>query len=147
MTMFLLAAVSLLFAQTPPAGNPACSLLTTAQVTSLIGTAKTLPVTATPTGSTCILKAGDDKMLTVLIANTNSPDAATRVFASKKLMMKGQPMPGWTLPAYEATRPSVSAVGFLKGQTFTEVKLQDRTQDKEAAAVKLRAVMKDVAGR
>ncbi len=145
--MFLLAAVSLLFAQTPPAANPACSLLTTAQITSLIGAAKTIPVTATPTGSTCMLKAGDDKMLTVMIANTSSTDGATRAFATRKSMIAGQVMPGWTLPAYEGTRPSISVVGFLKGQTFTEVKLQDRTQGQEATAVKLRAVMKDVAGR
>jgi len=146
MPMFLLAVMSLLFAQTPSPANPACSLLTTAQITSLIGAARTVPVSAAPMGSSCMLTAGD-KILTVLIVNNNTPDGATRQFESKKLMMSGQSMPGWTLPSYAGNLKSAAIVGFLNGLVLTELKMADPAQAAEAMLVKLQAVAKDVAGR
>ena len=144
--MLLLAAVSLVSAQTPSTANPACALLTSAQITSLIGAAKTVPVSATPMGSACMLTAGD-KILTLLIVNTSSPDGATRQFESHKKIVSGAPIPGWTLPAYAGSQKSAAVVGFLNGQTLTEVKMSDPAQSAEAVGVKLRTVMKEVAGR
>ena len=144
--MLVLAAASLVSAQTPSTANPACSLLTSPQVTSLIGAAKTVPVSVSPMGSACMFTAGD-KILTLLIVNTSSPDGATRQFESKKKVASGQPIPGWTLPAYAGSRAAATVVGFLNGQTFTEVIMADPAQSAEAAGVKLRAVMKAVAGQ
>ena len=102
--MLVLAAASLVSAQTPSTANPARSLLTSPQVTSLIGAAKTVPVSVSPMGSACMFTAGD-KILTLLIVNTSSPDGATRQFESKKKVASGQPIPGWTLPAYAGAAP------------------------------------------
>lgn len=147
--MFLLmlgVAVSLAVVQAPPP-NPACSLLTSSQVTSLIGAAKATPMSSTPMGSSCMLQAGD-KILTVLIVNASSPEGATRQFDSKKKIVSGEAVPGWTLPAYAGSqRPAAAVVGFLKGQTFIEVKVVDSAQALEALRVKLTDVMKEIAGR
>jgi hypothetical protein len=146
MMLMLGVAMSLAAAQTPP-DNRACALLTTSQVTSLIGAAKALPVTSAPTGWTCMWQAGN-KVVTVLIATAPSPEGAARVFESKKRMVSGEAVPGWTLPAYAGVqRPTAVAVGFLKGQTLTEVKVLDALQKAEELSAKLKAVMKEVAAR
>jgi hypothetical protein len=144
--ILLLAAASLASPQAPATANPACALLTASQITSLIGAAKTVPVSSAPLGSACMLMAGNN-VLVVRIVNTSSSDEATRVFESSKRIASGDPIPGWTLPAYAGRRKSDVVMGFLNGQTFTEVALSDASQSAEAAGAKLRAVMKDVAGR
>jgi hypothetical protein len=146
MMLTLGVALSLAAAQTPPA-NPACALLTTSQVTSLVGEAKAMPVTSAPTGWSCMWQAGN-KVVTVLIVNAPSPEGATRAFESKKRMVSGESVPGWTLPSYAGVqRPKAVAVGFLKGQTLTEVKVLDALQTAEELGAKLTAVMKEVAAR
>ena len=92
MTSVLLLVAALAFAQTPPA-NPACALLTEAQVTSLIGAAKAMPVSANELGASCMLIAGgnSDRIITVLIVNNKTPDGATRQFESAKAVAAGKP--------------------------------------------------------
>ena len=142
-------AVAVTLMQTPPAppANQACAALTPAQVASLIGAgARTMPVTASPTGSTCMFQ-NNDKVITVLMASNSTADAAQRLFDAKKRIASGADVPGWGVPAYAGAIPTVATVGVLMKQTFTEVKVQDRTQKPEAIAAHLQAVMKDVAGR
>jgi len=145
MMLMLGVALSLAAAQTPQ-DNPACALLTMPQVTSLIGAAKAIPVTSAPTGSTCMWQAGD-KVVTVLISTAPSPEGATRVFESKKRMVSGEAVPGWSLPAYAGVQRAAVAVGFLKGRTLTEVKVLDARQTAEELGPKLKAVMKAIAAR
>ena len=131
--------------QTPPA-NQACSLLTPAQVSSLIGTARTMPLTAAPNGASCMFQ-NQEKMITVLMATAPSADAAQGLFTSKKRIASGADVPGWGVPAYAAAAPKVAIVGVLMKQTLAEVKVIDSTQTPAALGAKLQAVMKDVAGR
>ena len=139
------AVLSLGLAQAP-AANPACSLLTSAQVSSLIGDARIQPISSAPNGSYCMLQAGD-KIITVTMVVGSSPEDATRAFDSKKRMLPGGADPGWGVPAYVGTQKKATAVVIKKGQTITEVKLLDGTQPPEVGAAKLTAVMKEVAGR
>jgi hypothetical protein len=136
-------AVSLTLIQAPPA-NAACSLLTPAQVTSLIGAARTLPVTASPTGSSCMYQ-NNDKVITVLMATVSSAEGAQGLFNAKKRIVSGADVPGWSAPAYAGFMRPAAVVGVLMKQTLAEVKVVDPAQTAEAIAVKLQAVMKDVA--
>ena len=129
--------------QTPPA-NLACSLLTPAQVSSLIGAARTLPVTASPTGSTCMFQ-NNDKVVTVLMASPSTADAAQGLFNAKKRIASGADVAGWGVPAYAGVMRPAAIVGVLKKQTLIEVKVIDGTQTPEAIGAKLQAVMKEVA--
>jgi hypothetical protein len=139
-------AVSLTLTQTPPA-NQACTLLTPAQVSSLIGApAQTLPVSAAPTGSTCMFQ-NNDKMVTVLMSTLSAVDAAQGLFDAKKRIASGADVPGWGVPAYAGTMQDVAIVGVLMKQTFTEVKVIDKTQQPAAMAAKLKTVMKEVAAK
>jgi hypothetical protein len=138
-------AVSLTPIQTPPA-NGACSVLTTAQVSLLIGAARTLPVTVSPTGSSCMYQ-NNDKVITVLMATVSSPEAARDLFNAKKRIVSGVDVPGWSAPAYAGIMRPAAVVGVLMKQTLTEVKVIEPTQTPEAIAAKLQAVMKDVAAR
>jgi hypothetical protein len=132
--------------QAPPA-NQACSALTPAQVSTLIGApAHTLPVTASPTGSTCMFQ-NNDSMVTVLMATPSTADAAQGLFDAKKRIAAGSDVPGWGVPAYAAAMKDVAIVGVLAKQTLTEVKVIDKTQNLEAMAAKLKAVMKEVAAK
>lgn len=129
------------------APNPACTTLAAAQVTSLIGAAKTIPVSAAPGGSTCMFQAGD-KIITVLVVNNESADAATRLFDSKKRIASGNDIAGWPVPAYSGHQPPAAViVGFLKGTTFTEVKLVDSTKYPEGLETRLKAVVKETVAR
>jgi hypothetical protein len=129
-----------------PSGNPACSVLSAAQVTSLIGAAKTIPISSAPTGSACMWQAGD-KVVTILVASPGSAEAATGLFGAKKRIVSGVDIAGWGMPAYAGALQATAAVGILKAQTFIEVKLADPPQTAAAASIKLKAVMKDVASR
>ena len=147
MFMMIALTVSLSTRAQTPGVNRSCTLLTTAQVTSLIGAAKTMPVTNDPGGSTCIFQAGN-KTVTVLVVPAPSPEGATRAYEAKKKMAAGEALTGWPVPAYSGLlRPNVVAVGFLKSQTIVEVKVRDAEQTTEALRVKLQAVTKEVAGR
>lgn len=138
-------AVSLALVQVPPA-NFACSVLTPAQVSSLIGTAKTLPMNNLATGSTCMFQ-NNDKLITVFVATNTTADAAQRLFDSKKRIATGAEIAGWGIPAYRAAMKNAAASGVLKQLTFVEVMMSDSAQKPDAMAQKLQAVMKDFAAR
>jgi len=144
---FLAVALVVAPSQTPPPSNPSCAVLTAAQVSSLIGSAKTLPMTAAATGSTCMFQ-NENKVITVLMATVSTPDAAQGLFTSKKRIAAGTDIGGWGVPAYVGVlKPSASVVGVLKGLTLTEVKVIDSTQAAEALSTKLQAAMKEYAAR
>ena len=137
--------VSLAMIQAPPA-NEACSALTPAQVSSLIGAARAIPVTASPTGSTCMYQ-NNDRVITVLMATVSTADAAQGLFNAKKRIVSGADVPGWSAPAYAGFMRPAAVVGVLVKLTLTEVKVIDPAQTPEAVGVTLQAVMKDVAAR
>jgi len=137
--------VSMTLMQAPPA-NGACSLLTAAQVSSLIGAARTMPITASPTGSSCMYQ-NNDRVITMLMATVSSADGAQGLFNSKKRIVSGADVPGWSAPAYVGFMRPAAIVGVLMKQTLVEVKVLDPTQTHEVIGVKLQAVMKEVAGR
>ena len=129
------------------APNPACTMLTTAQVTSLIGTSRTIPISSEPLGSACMLQSGD-KIITVLIAHAENAETAKWQFDTKKKIASGVDIAGWPMPAYSGHQPPAAViVGFLKGTTFTEVKLVDSTKYPEGLETRLKAVVKEVANR
>jgi hypothetical protein len=131
--------------QAPPV-NAACTLLTPAQVTTLIGVAKAMPMTTSASGSTCMFQ-NNSKIITVLLATVTTPDAAQGLFKSKKAVSGGADLAGWPTPAYAGSGPGAAIVGFLNKQTLTEVKLIDSAQKTNVATGPLEAVMKDVASR
>ena len=131
--------------QAPPV-NQACSLLTAAQVSSLIGAARTMPVTAAPNGSSCMFQ-NKDSIITVLVATASSAEGAQGLFSSKKRIASGTDVSGWGAPAYAGSAKTAAVVGVLMKQTLAEVKVLDSTQTAEALGMKLQAVMKEVAGR
>jgi len=141
-------AVAVTLMQAPPKpANPACATLAPEQVASLIGAAaRTMPVTASPTGSTCMFQ-NNDKSITVLMATPSTVDSAQGLYSAKKRIAAGTEVKGWGLPAYAAVTAAAASVGILVKQTFTEVKVSDPAQKPEAIAVQLQAVMKEVAGR
>jgi len=146
MLLHILIIAASIVGQAPPP-NPACALLTPAQLTALVGGARAIPVSTNAMGSTCMLQSGD-KVITVLIVNASSADGATRQFESKQRIVSGQTLTGWTVPAYLGTqKPAAVALGILKGQTLTEVKVLDETQTIEALSAKLKTVMTEVAAR
>jgi hypothetical protein len=126
------------------AQNPACATLSPAQVSSLIGAAKTIPLSAAPGGSTCMFQAGD-KIITVLIVNAADAETARHQFDSKKRIASGADISGWPLPAYSGHQPPAAVIaGFLKGTTLTEVKLVDSTKYPEGLETRLKAVVKEI---
>ena len=73
--MFNAAALALFvttaLSQAPPA-NPACSVLTPAEAASVIGSGgKPIPLTAAPTGATCMVQNGDKITLDVAARTIN----------------------------------------------------------------------------
>ena len=137
--------LSLMLAQAPPV-NVACAVLTSAQVTSLIGAAKTMPMSNAPNGSSCMFQ-NEDKIITVLVATNTTADAAQRLFDAKKRIATGTDIAGWGVPAYGAAVKNVATSGVLKQLTFVEVKVSDATQKPEAMAQVLQAAMKEFAAR
>ena len=138
-------ALSLMLTQTPPV-NVACGVLTSVQVTSLIGSAKTMPMGNAPNGSNCMFQ-NEDKVITVLVATNTTADAAQRLFDAKKRIAAGTDIAGWGVPAYGAAVKKVATSGVLKQLTFVEVKVSDSTQKLEAMAQVLQAAMKGFAAR
>jgi hypothetical protein len=138
-------ALSLMLAQPPPV-NVACAVLTSAQVTSLIGAAKTLPMGNAPNGSNCMFQ-NEDKIITVLVATNTAADAAQRLFDAKKRIAAGTDIAGWGVPAYGAAAKNVAISGVLKQLTFVEVKVSDSKQKPEAMAQVLQAAMKEFSAR
>jgi hypothetical protein len=143
MFAFLKIVAALMLTQAAPA-NAACSALTPAQVSSLIGTAAALPITASATESTCMYQ-NNDRVITVLTATAVSADGARGLFDAKKRIVSGADVTGWSVPAYSGFIRPVAVVGVLRNQTLTEVKAVDPAQTAEALRAKLQAVMKDVA--
>lgn len=145
--MSVLAVAVNLTQATPKPANQACETLTAAHVASLIGAgARTMPVTASPTGSTCMFQ-NNDKVITVLMATTSTADAALGLYNAKKRIASGVEVRGWGVPGYLGITQPAAVVGILMRQTFTEVKVVDPAQKAEALAVPLQAVMKEVAGK
>lgn len=144
-SMMLTLVVSMVLAQAPPA-NVACSVLTPAQVESLIGPAKTLPTSSAPNGSSCMLQ-NNDKIITVLVATNKTNDAAQRLFDANKRIATGTDITGWGAPAYGASMKNVAVSGVLKQMTFVEVKVIDASQKPEALTQKLQAAMKEFTAR
>lgn len=144
----LVALVALLVVEAPhQKTNPACGVLTPQEVTALVGSgAKTLPVTASPNGGSCMYQSGD-KMVTVLVAKQMSAESAASLWASKKRIAAGQDVEGWPSKAYEGSAGTVPIVGLTKGMTFIEVKVIDAKQKLSDLAPKLRTAMKAVASR
>ena len=138
-------ALSLMLAQAPPV-NVACAVLTSAQVTSLIGAAKTMPMSSAPNGSSCMFQ-NEDKVITVLVATNTTADAAQRLFDAKKRIASGTDIAGWGVPAYGAAVKKVATSGVLKQLTFVEVKVSDSTQKLEAMTQGLQAAMREFAAR
>ena len=139
--------VSLGLAQAPaPSVNVACTILSAAQVTSMIGAAKTLPMTSAPNGSTCMFQ-NNDKVLTVFVATAQSPDGVKRLYDTKKAVASGTEIAGWGVPAYGGLRKTVATCGVLKQLTLTEVIVSDPTQTPDAITQKLQAAMRDFAAR
>lgn len=138
-------ALSLMLAQGPPV-NMACAVLTSAQVTSLIGAAKTLPVSNAPSGSSCMFQ-NEDKIITVLVATNTNAGASQRLFDAKKRIAAGADIAGWGVPAYGAAVKNVAISGVLKQLTFVEVKVSDSTQKPVQMAQVLQAAMKEFATR
>jgi hypothetical protein len=64
-----------------------------AQVTSLIGAAKTLPMVNAPNGSNCMFQH-DNKIITVLVATNTTAGAAQRLFDAKNGLLPGLISPG-----------------------------------------------------
>ena len=145
LTVIVNLAAFLMLAQTPPA-NFACSVLTSAQVTSLIGAAKTLPMGSAPNGSTCMFQ-NNDKIITVLTASNATADGAQGLFQAKKRIVTGADVAGWGVPAYSASMKTVAVSGVLKQQTFVEVKVSDATQKPDVLVQKHQVAMKDFASR
>jgi len=143
--LMLTLALSTLLTQTPSA-NTACAALTPAQVTSLIGAARTMPLTSAANGSTCMFQNGD-RVLTVLTATVSSADAAKGLFNSKKAVAAGTDIAGWGVPAYYGTGKDYAACGIMKQQTLTELKIIDKTQTSAVMVQKLQTVMKEFAAR
>jgi hypothetical protein len=147
LSFMLTLVVSLGLAQAPaPSVNVACTVLSAAQVTSMIGAAKTLPMTSAPNGSTCMFQ-NNDKVITVFVATAPSADAAKRMYDSKKLIASGTEITGWGVPSYGASQKKVAACGVMKQQTLYEVKATDPAQTADAMTQKLQAAMKDFAAR
>ena len=146
--MPMLALVVSLFAAQPQsqAANTACSILTGAEAASIIGAAKVLPVTSSATGATCMFQNGD-AVITVLAVKQADADGAQGLFNSKKRIVAGADVAGWSAPAYAGAMGQAAVVGVVKGVSFVEVKVIDKTQKVEALSAKLQAVMKAVAGR
>jgi hypothetical protein len=150
LTLTLVLSSLLLAPQTAPAPATACSFLTAAEVASLIGPAKALPITSAPTGSTCMFQNGD-KVITVLSVKRDSDDALTGQFEAKKRVAAAQAVAGWPVPAYSATvdtpKDHIAIVGVAKNKTFVEAKVMDITQKAADLSTRLLAVMKSAAGR
>lgn len=145
LTSFVVAAV--LTAPLPQPAAPACTLLTTAEVTALIGAgAKPVPITNAPNGSSCMLQNGDH-IVTVLISKQTTPDATAGLFAAKKRVVAGQDVSGWATKAYAGVQGEAAVVGLEKATNFIEVKTLDKTQKTAHIAQKLRTVMKAVSAR
>lgn len=145
LTVILNLALSTMLTQAS-APNFACSVLTPAQVTTLIGEAKTLPMVSAPSGSTCMFQ-NNDKMITVVAATNESAEAAQRLYDGKKRIASGTDVTGWGVPAYSAVMKGIAVSGVLKRQTFVEVKVSDNMQKPDAMVQKLQTALKDFAAR
>jgi hypothetical protein len=132
--------------QTPPA-NPACTVLTPADATSLIGAGgKTMSVTTASSGATCLIQNGD-KVISILHATLSTVDAATGLWNAKKAIMKGEDLAGWQTKAYAGSLKDANVVGLTKGKTFVEVRVTDPSPKKSDLGSKLQSIMKTVSAQ
>jgi hypothetical protein len=143
-----IALLALLIAEPPTQQtNPACGLLTGQEISAIIGAgAKTIPVTASPNGGSCMYQNGD-KMVTILVAKQQTAESAVSLWTSKKRIAAGHDVEGWPSKAYEGSAGTVPIVGLTKGMTFIEVKVIDAKQTLADLAPKVRTAMKGVATR
>lgn len=131
---------------TPP-GNPACTVLTSAESASVIGAGgATISVTAAPSGASCMVQNGN-KVMTILRVTSASADAAAGLWEAKKRIVSGQDLTGWPTKAYAGSLKDLSAVGLTKAKMFLEVRVIDTSPTKTDLLPKLETVMKAVASR
>jgi len=144
----VLAALLNLQGAPPPA--PACYLLTTEDIASIIGTTRPLIITNTGAGSTCIFQNGD-RTVTVLMVTLGSAEAAKRQWDAKKRVTAGQDAAGWPTPAYVGTidtaEEHVAIVGVYSSLTFVEARASDRTQKTADLSTTLQTAMKAYSAR
>jgi hypothetical protein len=137
---------ALLNLQGAPPPAPACYLLTTEEISSIVGTTRPLITTNTGgTRSTCIFQNGD-KTVTILMMSLGSADAAKREWNTAKRVSAGQDVAGWPTPAYVATidtpKGQAAIVGLHSSLTFVEAKAIDKTRKMADLSANLQTVMK-----
>lgn len=129
---------------------PACTLLSAQEVASIIGTARPMTISNSPTGSACMFQNGE-QIVTVLMVTLTSEATAKQQWEAKKRVAAGQDVAGWPTPTYSATidtaKNHAAIVGVVGGRTFAEAKAIDKTQAAADVTAKLQAVMKAVSGR
>jgi hypothetical protein len=142
-----------LFAAQSPPPAPACYLLTTAEVATLVGsTAPQITTTTSSTGTsgTCLYQHAG-AVVTVLMVKLATEDAAKEQFQTKKRLATGLDVAGWPAPAYTATidtpQDHAAIVGIVSSLTLVEVKAVDRTQKAADLTAKLHAAMKAFSAR
>jgi hypothetical protein len=105
--------------------NPACSLLSPAEIKTLVGAAaKPLPVGASGNSGTCMYQSGG-VVATILVAKQANAESAVALFTSKKKVAAAEDVTGWATKAYAGAMGDSPIVGLTKGTTFVELKLID----------------------
>src|SRR5437868_8265069 len=110
----LVVLAGLALGQNKGAPNLACGALTDAEVTSLIGHSKTLPVSSAPNGASCMFQ-NQDRMVTVLMVAAASQDIAKSQWTAKKRISQGQDVGGIGTEAYAGAMVDTVTGGFHKG--------------------------------
>ena len=149
LTLTLIGTLLSLFAQSAPPANAACGALTPQEVTGLIGAAKPMAVTNSPGGSSCMFMNGN-KMITVLVVDLVSTDAAKGQWEAKKRVAAAQDVAGWPgayLGTFETAKEHGASVGVVSGKRFIEARVGDVSQKVADLGTKLIATMKTASGR
>ncbi len=137
--------LSALLAQ--PAKNPACEILSAADVSSLVGSgAKTMSLTATANTGTCMYQNGE-KIATVLLSSQTTAESAASLFAAKQRIVTGKDVTDFGVKAYAGMMGDAPAIGLTSGVRFVEVRVVDKTTKAPELATRLRTTMKGVASR
>jgi hypothetical protein len=133
--------------QSPPPA-PACYVLTTQEIASLVGSAN--PKIVTSGSTTCTFQNGDATVI-VFFVKLSSADAAKGQWEAKKRLAAAQDASGWATPAYVGTiddaKDHAAIVGVYSGLTFVEAKALHNTQKTAALSAALQAAMKAAAAR
>jgi hypothetical protein len=149
LSLIAVSLAGLMRAQAPPPA-PACYLLTTPEVATLVGSTNPRITTNTGAASTCIYE-NRGAMVTVVMVKLPTADAATERWAANKRVSEGRDVAGWPAPAYSATvdtaKDHAAIVGLVSSLTVVEVKAIDPAHPPADTAAKLQTAMKALAGR